>query len=96
MPCPSGVWVPQQQEEGRTVVHKGLTHFPLPIWPELDSPGAPSCPGAALLCSQPQIQGRWIGTGTVSRAGESSQEGSRKGGSGGAGEGNKNQTLVRL
>lgn len=52
-PCPDGVWVPQQQEEGRTVVHKGLTHFPLPIWAELSSPGAPSCPGAALLCSAP-------------------------------------------
>lgn len=74
------------------MVHKGLTHFPLPIWPELGSPGAPSCPGAALLCSQPQLPGRQSGNRLPAELGNPPREGPGKG----ALVGNKNQTLVRL
>lgn len=77
LPCPSGVWVPAAAGGKDTLVRRGLTHFPLPIWPELSSPGAPSCPGGALLCSQPQTDG--AGRGLSAEPGNPPRKGPGKG-----------------
>ena len=66
----------KDKDKGQSPVHRGFTHFPLPVWPDLSSPGGPRGPAAMAPAPFPApAQERESRIWSAGTAGESSREG---------------------